>query len=181
MEDLRALIKDDGFIGDGLDEMEAILDRAEVGRIALCDGSTPYIVPLNFLYVEGKIVFHSAWKGKKFDLLAENPRCCFEVDKFMGEVSYHYDSLCHLDYDSVLAFGKARIEDDEEKKMRFFQMLHAKYKEIYRKPLSEGGIRINKANLSRACCIVIDIEELTGRRERTVEGKRQKTLWRHRF
>jgi nitroimidazol reductase NimA-like FMN-containing flavoprotein (pyridoxamine 5'-phosphate oxidase superfamily) len=104
-----------------------------------------------------------------------------EVDEFKGEVSYHYDSLCHLDYDSVLAFGKAKIENGVEEKLRFFQLLHAKYKEIYRKPLSEGGIRFEKKNLSEACCVIVDVEELTGRYERTVEDKRIKKMWHHIF
>jgi hypothetical protein len=135
--------KSDMFVEDGLDEMEKILKRVEVGRIALCDDSKPYIVPVNFFYHEGKIAFHCAWEGKKLDLIDKTPNCCFEVDEFMGEVSYHYEARCHLDYDSVLAFGKARV--------------------------------------SECCCVVIDIQELTGRRERTEEGKHKKTMWRHRF
>jgi nitroimidazol reductase NimA-like FMN-containing flavoprotein (pyridoxamine 5'-phosphate oxidase superfamily) len=161
--------------------MEGILRRAEVGRLALCDGSTPYIVPLNFLYNDGKIVFHCSWEGKKLDIISENEKCCFEVDVFMGDVSYHYDSLCHLDYDSVLAYGTARVEDDDDVKMLFFQLLHEKYKQIYRKPVSEGGLRFERSRLSECCCIVIDIEELTGRWERTVEGKLVKKMWHHSF
>ena len=56
-----------------------------------------------------------------------------------------------------------------------------KYDELYRNPLSEGGKRFEKTRLSECCCVIIDVEELTGRRERTVGGDRQKTWWRHRF
>jgi nitroimidazol reductase NimA-like FMN-containing flavoprotein (pyridoxamine 5'-phosphate oxidase superfamily) len=166
---------------DGLEEMEKILQRAEVGRIALCDGSMPYLVPVNFLYHEKKIAFHCAWEGKKLDLIRKNPNCCFEVDEFMGEVSYHYKDRCHLDYDSVLAFGKARVENDEEEKIHLLQLFSEKYLEIYRKPLSEGGKRFGRDRISECCCVVVDIEELTGRRERTVEGERKKTMWRCQF
>jgi len=167
----------------GLEEMEELLKKTEVGRLVLSDGIKPYAVPVNFLYEEGKIIFHCAWKGKKLDIISKNPNCCFEIDQFMGEVGYHYDALCHLDYDSVLAFGKARIETDEEKKLRFFSMLHQKYKEIYRKPLSEGGLQFNRdyPTYAHTCCVVISVEELTGRRERTVEGKRSKIKWHHQF
>jgi len=165
------------FTEGGLKEMEEILKCAEVGRLGLCDGSTPYIIPLNFAYLNGKIGFHCDWKGKKLDLIARNPRCCFEVDEYKGEVGYHYDTLCHLDYDSVIATGKARIEKEEEPVWQFFQLLHAKYKEIYRKPVSEGGKTFDRKRVGEACCVVIDIEELTGRRERTVEGKRNKVIW----
>ena len=169
------------FSEGGLPEMEHILKQAEVGRLALNDGATPYIIPLNFAYIAGKIGFHCDWTGKKLDLITRNPRCCFEIDEYMGEVSYHYDALCHLDYDSVLAVGIARIEKDEEAVWQFFQALHAKYKEIYRKPIEEGGKVFDRKRVGEACCVVIDIEELTGRRERTVAGKRSKIMWQHRF
>ena len=164
-------------IEEGLREMEAILKRAEVGRIALSDDSKPYIIPINFYYQEGQIAFHCAWKGKKLDIIKKNPHCCFEVDEFNGEVTYHYDAPCHLEQDSVLAFGTASIEDKEDIKLQFFQHLHAKYKELYRTPIAEGGVRFNKARLHEACCVIININELTGRRERN----RKQTTWRFKF
>ena len=165
------------FVQGGLPEMEQILKRAEVGRLALFDGSTPYIIPLNYAYLNRKIGFHCDWKGKKLDIIADNSRCCFEVDEYMGEVSYHYDSLCHLDYDSVIAYGNAHVEKNEDAIWEFFQALHAKYKEIYRKPLSEGGKLFDRKRVGEACCVVIDVEEMTGRRERTLKGTRTKIMW----
>jgi nitroimidazol reductase NimA-like FMN-containing flavoprotein (pyridoxamine 5'-phosphate oxidase superfamily) len=174
-------LKKNEFAPGGMTEMEQVLRQAEVGRLALADAATPYILPLNFAYLPGKIGFHCNWTGKKLDLIAKNPRCCFEVDEYMGEVSYHYDALCHLDYDSVIATGNARIEKDEEAIWQFFQALHSKYKEIYRKPVGDGGKVFDRKRVREACCVVIDLEELTGRRERTVEGKRSKTMWQHKF
>jgi hypothetical protein len=85
----------DVFIEGGLEEMEKLLKKAEVGHVALCDGSMPYAVPLNFLYYGGKIAFHCAWKGKKLDIIAKNPNCCFEVDKFMGEYR-NFNTLAYI-------------------------------------------------------------------------------------
>ncbi len=172
----------DALVEDGLREMEEILKRAEIGRIALCDGSVPYMVPLNFIYNEGKIAFHCSLEGKKLDLIAENPNCCFEVDEFKGKVSDHYATRCHLDYDSVLAFGKARIEKNEKERVLLLQLFGEKYDERYLKPVSDGGLRIGSNKpIDNCCCVVIDVEELTGRRERTPGEKPQKTMWRHRF
>ena len=168
------LLKANEFAEDGLDEMEEILRKAVVGRLALCDSSKPYIVPLNFLYCEGKVIFHCAWEGKKSDLIAQNPDCCFEVDEYMGEVRDHYEAECYLDYDSVLAFGRARVLDDEDEKLRLLKVFSAKYG-------NKSGLTLTMERARDCCCVGIEIEELTGRRERTVEGKRQKTLWRHRF
>jgi nitroimidazol reductase NimA-like FMN-containing flavoprotein (pyridoxamine 5'-phosphate oxidase superfamily) len=161
--------------------MEEVLMRAGIGRIALCDGAMPYIVPVNFVYHEGKIAFHCAWEGTKLDLIAKNPHCCFEVDLFRGDVRDHYEARCHLDYDSVLTFGKARIGKDDDEKVRLLQLFAEKYDERYRSPVSEGGKKFGKERASECCCVIIDIENLTGRRERTVEGKRKKALWRHRL
>jgi len=166
-----------GLVDDGLSEMEDILNRAEVGRMALFDGTMPYIIPLNFLYKDGKIIFHCAWEGRKLDIISTNPNCCFEVDQFMGEVSYHYESRCHLDYDSVLAFGRARIEDNDETKVQLLQLLSERYNELYKKPVSEGGIRFTLERITECLCIIIDVFELTGRREVTVDGKRKKIKW----
>ncbi len=174
-------MKENELIKSGLGEMEQILKGAEVGRLALNDDSIPYIIPLNYAYLPGKIGFHCDWTGKKLDLIEKNPHCCFEVDEYTGEVGYHYDALCHLDYDSVIASGTARIEKDEEAIWLFFQALHAKYKEIYRKPVEDGGKVFDRKRVREACCVVIDVKELTGRRERTVDGKRSKIMWQHKF
>jgi nitroimidazol reductase NimA-like FMN-containing flavoprotein (pyridoxamine 5'-phosphate oxidase superfamily) len=165
------------FEDDGLSEMEKILKRAEVGRMAIYDGTMPYIIPLNFLYTDGKIVIHCAWEGKKLDIISKNPNCCFEVDEYIGEVGYHYESQCHLDYDSVLAFGRARIEDNNETKAQLLQLFSEKYDELYKKSVSEGGKRFTVEQVSRCCCLVIDVSELSGRREITVDGERKKTMW----
>ena len=172
----------DEFLQDGLEEMEKILIRADVGRIALTDGSMPYIVPVNYVYDKGKIAFHCALEGKKLDLIKNKQNCCFEVDEFMGKVNYHDATKCHLDYDSVLAFGKAHIERNEAERIRLLQIMGEKYDERYRKPVSEGGLRIGQnESIQGCCCVTIDIEEMTGRRERTVDEKRQKILWHHKF
>jgi nitroimidazol reductase NimA-like FMN-containing flavoprotein (pyridoxamine 5'-phosphate oxidase superfamily) len=161
--------------------METILRRAEVGRLALCERSEPYVVPLNFFYERGKIAFHCAWEGRKLDLLKANSRCCFEVDEFRGDVSDHFEARCHLDYDSVLAFGAGRVEQVASEKARLLQLFAEKYSEAYRKPLSEGGKRFGSDRVAECCLVVVKLDALTGRRERTVDGKRQKTMWHHKF
>jgi nitroimidazol reductase NimA-like FMN-containing flavoprotein (pyridoxamine 5'-phosphate oxidase superfamily) len=169
------------LVQGGLPEMEQILKHAEVGRLAIFDGSTPYIIPVNYVYLNRTIGFHCDWKGKKLDIIAKSPRCCFEVDEYKGEVSYHYDSLCHLDYDSVIAYGNVRVEKNEDAIWQFFQALHEKYKAIYRKPELEGGKVFDRRRVGEACCVVIDLEEMTGRRERTLNGQRSKIMWQNKI
>jgi hypothetical protein len=71
------------------------------------------------------------------------------------------------------------MENDEKEKTRLLQLFAEKYDSSYRKPLSKGGKRITKPQLCG--CVVIDVEEITMRHKRTVEGKTQRKKWRYLF
>jgi uncharacterized protein len=70
----HAEITDPGAIAD-------VLERAAIGRLATtgADGY-PYVTPVNFVYHDGRIYFHSAPEGEKLSNIAREPRVCFEVD-----------------------------------------------------------------------------------------------------
>ena len=70
-------------------EMEEILHEETIGYLGLSLAGKPYVVPLNYAYVEGKILFHCALTGMKLDYLRENPQVCFTVGRQSGEVYHH--------------------------------------------------------------------------------------------
>jgi nitroimidazol reductase NimA-like FMN-containing flavoprotein (pyridoxamine 5'-phosphate oxidase superfamily) len=53
-------------------EIEAIIAKAQVCRLAMADKDRPYIVPLSFGYEDNTLYFHSANTGKKIDILKNN-------------------------------------------------------------------------------------------------------------
>ena len=58
-----------------IDEIEEIIGRCDVCRIALTDDNIPYIVTMNFGYsggVQKKLFFHSAGEGRKIDIIRKN-------------------------------------------------------------------------------------------------------------
>ena len=62
-------------------EIDRILSSTNIGRLATSgEDGYPYITPVNFIWREGKIYFHSAVVGEKLDNLAREPKVCFEVD-----------------------------------------------------------------------------------------------------
>ena len=80
-------------------------------------GDKPYVVPLNYAYVDGRILFHCAMTGKKLDYLQRNQRVCFAVARQFGEIRRHAEeNLCHVDSDSVICYGRARIIEDLEER-----------------------------------------------------------------
>jgi len=56
----------------------AMLDAIPYGVLAL-GGERPYAVPVNFVWLDGAIWFHSSPKGKKMRLIAAHPQVSFNV------------------------------------------------------------------------------------------------------
>jgi len=99
-------------------EIELLLRRGEVCRVALCDNNMPYIVPLNYGYENGVLYFHSAKEGTKVDIIRKNNQACFEVE-VDAKIRKGGDVACQwsMDFKSVIGFGKiVEVKDVEEKK-----------------------------------------------------------------
>lgn len=68
-----------------INEIDRLLSAARVCRVALFDKDYPYIVPMCFGYnITGgnlELYFRCEEKGKKLDLIKENSRAAFEIDK----------------------------------------------------------------------------------------------------
>lgn len=62
------------------EQIEAILKRERVCRLALSENNTPYLVPLSYGYANKTLYFHSAPEGKKIEILRTNPKLCFEIE-----------------------------------------------------------------------------------------------------
>ncbi len=109
-------------------EIEGILDRALVGRLGLSDDGEPYVVPLNFVYSDGRILFHTGIEGRKLEILQKNPKVCFEVDE-LTEVVVNEEAACFSTayYRSVIAFGTARALESIDEKLEALDVLMKKY------------------------------------------------------
>jgi uncharacterized protein len=101
-------------------EIEKIIQQAQVCRLAMVDGSTPYMVPLSFGCEGDSLYFHSGHKGEKINILRANPTVCFEMD-IQGNV-LEDEKPCHwsVQYRSVIGFGKVIfLENPDEKRDAF--------------------------------------------------------------
>ncbi len=151
-------------------EMERLLREETIGYLGLSVGDEPYVVPLNYAYTDGRILFHCAMKGKKLDFLRRNPQVCFAVGRQSGEVRRHTEGdPCHVDSDSVICYGRARIVEDLEERRGVLDT----FNRCFRPDAEE----IAREAAKRCCAVVIKIIEMTGRRER----ERERTYWRYSF
>lgn len=102
-------------------EICGILDRCKVVHIGLVDGDEAYVVPMNYGYTmengELTLYLHGACRGRKIDLMRQNPKVFFEMEcdlePFEGDVACRYG----LAYSSLMGRGLAEIVDDIEEKM----------------------------------------------------------------
>jgi nitroimidazol reductase NimA-like FMN-containing flavoprotein (pyridoxamine 5'-phosphate oxidase superfamily) len=67
-------------------EMELLLERMRIGRLAVTTEEGPYIVAVNYLFFKGSIYFHSGLAGRKMEALRSDSRVCFMVDEIGPQV-----------------------------------------------------------------------------------------------
>ncbi len=159
----------DDFI-ESREEMETILKEINFGFLGLSVDGQPYVVPLNYAYIDGKILFHCALEGKKLDQIAANPSVCFSVARQPGGVERHGEGdPCHMDADSVVCYGTARVIDDLKERTAVLNALNR-----YFRPEAKG---IAAERVARCGAVEITVTEMTGRRERN----RERTCWRYSF
>lgn len=137
-------------------ECAEIMRSATSGVLAVCGADGwPYAVPLSFVYDDGMIYFHSAVKGHKLEVLAENPRvsfCVVEKDDVVPEEFTTY-------FRSVIVFGTARIIGDGERKLAALRLLADKY--------SPGDTRRREEEIAKGLnhlvMVAISVERMTGK------------------
>src|ERR1039457_6962359 len=93
--------------------MEAVLSQSNLGFLGLAEPGGTYVVPLNYAYLNGRILFHCALTGHKIDCIRANPAVCFTVARQTGKVQAHPNGdPCHPDNEGVICRGTARLVDD---------------------------------------------------------------------
>lgn len=106
------------------DECCDILKRSYRGYLSVNgDDGYPYTIPVNFIYIDNHIYFHSALSGHKIDAINKSPKACFTViDEPVKEKD---DWWYHVR--SVISFGKIQIVDNEEDRMKYLRLFGEKY------------------------------------------------------
>lgn len=136
------------------EETDRILRTGKTGVLAVAgDDGYPYAVPVNYVYADGSIWFHSAAEGHKINALRRNPKCSFcivEKDDIVPEEFTTY-------FRSVIAFCHAEIVDDAETKRRVLLRLSEKYS-----PGLDPAAEISRF-LPPVCIIRLRPDHLTGK------------------
>ena len=149
----RQMIRNKQLLSEG-DTVAMMMRRTNGVLACLGDDGYPYAVPLNYVYVDGKIYFHSAKAGHKIDAILKQPKVSFAVIDEDTIVSEEYTSY----FRSAIAFGKARIVEGDEW-FTAFKALVEKYSGD--RPEEEKQDEIEGCTHSHI--IAIDVEHMTGK------------------
>jgi nitroimidazol reductase NimA-like FMN-containing flavoprotein (pyridoxamine 5'-phosphate oxidase superfamily) len=139
-------------------EIESVLKRASVCRIALSENNKPYIVPVNFGYKDKCLYFHSAPEGKKFDILRNNNSVCFEIDIDLEIVKAATPCNWSAKYRCIIGFGNAFIVEDFEEKKSALNLIVQKYSDTSHEYEFSEGV------LGTVTLVKINIESITGKK-----------------
>ena len=139
-------------------EEDAVKIFKETNRGVLAvlgDDGYPYTVPLNHVYYNGKIYFHSAAKGHKLDAITKESKvsyCAIGSEVLDAE---HVTTI----YKSAVCFGKARIvEDDAERREVLVKMVETIIPDFY-----ENGMKEIAKKMPAVVIVAIDIEHMTAK------------------
>ena len=139
-------------------EIQRILSLTNIGRLATSgqDGY-PYITPVNFVSLAGRIYFHCAPKGEKLDNLTRDPRVCFEVDVPLSYIDIGLDPnrpICHLHqfYHCVIIRGSAAVVTDSTLKLAVLNALIAKHEN------TDDFKKVSEDMSGYKACAVIEIK-----------------------
>ena len=149
-------------------QITAILDAGKVLHLGLAVDNEPYVVPMNYGYAleDGKLVLylHSGLKGKKLDMIRENPRVSFALD--WNRAPFEGDRACRygMSYSSVMGRGKAQIVNDVKEKTRAMSLLM--------KAQTGKDFSFEDRLVSIVAVIRIDVEEYTAKHRPLPENMR---------
>lgn len=142
-------------------EMELLLERMPVGRMALATEDGPYVVTVNYLLFEGSIYFHSGHGGRKMDALRADPRVCFLVDEVGPRILHEKGCGISQVYESVLCFGKAEIVEDPVVKRQILEEMVRKFV-----PADQPVLPMDDQSVAKTAVVRIVIESMSGKANR---------------
>ena len=139
-------------------EMKRVLESLPVGRLAVATKGGPYVVPVNYLFFEDCIYFHSGLSGRKMEALRDDARVCFLVDEVGPQIIW--DEACGIGqiYKSVVCFGRAEFLEASNEKKRILEKMIQKYV-----PSGYPVSPMENRNIDMTAVVKIVIESMTGK------------------
>ena len=139
-------------------EMQDVLERAMIVRLALVDSGEPYVVPMHFGYRDGCLFLHSAGDGRKIKALAKSPRVCFEATTDY-EILPGKTTACQwaARFKSVIGYGRVVFITDAAERRRALDVIMDHY-------AGKVAHQYEDKYMDRIAVLEVRIESMTGKK-----------------
>jgi uncharacterized protein len=154
-------------------KINEFLEREKTGFLGLSDENIPYVIPLNFVWLDGAIYFHGAAEGRKVKIIEENAKACFTVSADHGTMTDPVPAKTDTAFMSVMIFGEAEaVKDLDEAVWAMQQMLNKYVPGYYDKALSSSHVEKYRSSLgSRTAVYKIKADGLSAKENPLQLGK----------
>lgn len=98
----------------GEKEIETLISRQNICRIAFNDSKYPYMAPFQYVRIDGALYFHFTDYGRKMRLLGKDSRVCVGIERFEPDLS---------EYNFIVLRGKLRLVDDPSERARAIEKM----------------------------------------------------------
>ena len=146
-----------------------ILKHATSGILGVFgDDGYPYTVPVSHVFYDGKIAFHCAKEGHKIDAIRGHEKVSFCVVAQDNVMPKERTTA----YISVIAFGRAKIIDDEAGMRRIARLIGGKYSAGDAEECQKETDEVIAAD--RMYCVEISVDHMTGKCGKEVMLRRKR-------
>ncbi|MGW9103259.1 pyridoxamine 5'-phosphate oxidase family protein [Priestia megaterium] len=124
------------------------LSKAQTVFLGLVDQTTPYVIPLNFVWDQECFFFHGAAEGRKIDIIHKNPNACFTISENYGTMVNPIPAKTDTAYMSVMAEGRIEVVTDLDEATAAMQAMLNKYVPgYYHSSLSKAHVEKYQSSL----------------------------------
>lgn len=137
--------------------IERILAEAHIIRLAMVDEDEPYLVAMNYAYIDGYLYMHSAKEGSKIEILKKNNKVAFQTEIGVELILEEENCSCGTRYMSVFGRGRAFFIDEGKEKIQALDAIMTKYAKrvAFEYPTEVFDITV---------VIKVEIESITGKK-----------------
>ncbi len=129
-----------------------VLTRAEDMYVAFSTDAAPYLIPLNYVYAQEKLYFHSAVDGRKLDCLRKNNQVGFSTAVDVCVIPEKATTI----FKSVVGSGRMSVVEDVQEKIFALDALSKRYGSSCPSPATEGMLK-------HTAVLCLEIEYICGK------------------
>lgn len=141
-------------------EILAIMDKCDSLSLSFMDGEYPYVIPMNFGYIDDgerlTLYFHGAKEGKKLELLQKNPNAAFCMSTQHELIFGKVPCATTFKYESVCGRGKLSLVTGDERFLALQKIMNQFDK--------DGRYEFDERHAKAVSIFKMDVEAFTGKR-----------------